>query len=542
MLVQSSIPYPNFLGKISIADSALCPKIVRDFLFKTQEFSFKAFDFQAVEKTIQEKSLYFTTVKREILCREIKNQYNISNVWLHERQQKNLTYLQDENTFCVTTGHQLNFLGGPAYFLYKIAETIALSKEISSRFPNINIVPIFWMATEDHDFQEIKSCNLGSNTVSLEAGLQEGMPVGRIFPKNLHKVANELQSAQIPEEIIQLFRSCYSEDTPLAISTGKLVQEIFGSTGILCLDGDSANLKQLAKPIFKEEITSEKLYESIVQESNLILKKYGKLQVKPRRSHLFYIPTGGARERLDILKNEVSSIFFTQKRQFTEEEILDELETFPEKFSPNALLRPIYQEHILPNICYIGGNAEIAYWLQLGSAFTYLACPKPLLKPRESFIATSISCAHIMRKNELNLEELIAAGSWEKIQFYFAKKNFSKHKTVLDFKSDFSNLASSFLSELQDSPHLLPTAEAHMTQITKTLKKLEHKMIRAEKILETQKLSSIKRLYEEIFPGGNFQERKISGLILFPSLYNSLPEILFNQYTPENPSIHQFAL
>ena len=332
------------------------------------------------EAQIQEKDQFFTSAKRKILVEVLKDQYKALQT--SEAVLGNIELLSNTKTFTVTTGHQLNLFTGPLYFLYKIVSTINLAKDLQKKYPDFNFVPIYWMATEDHDFEEINYFNLNGkkfkwNSTQKHAGKDA---VGNLNTEGLDEVYS-LFSAEIgggtnAEALKKLFKKAYLEHSNLTDATRYLADELFKDYGLVILDGDDTRLKQEFLPYLEKEIfeqVSEKATEPLANK----LKELGyTVQVNPREINLFYLKDG-LRER--IIEQEGRYFVNETEISWSEEELRSELKQHPERFSPNVMTRPLYQEVILPNLCYIGGGGELAYWFELKDFFKAVNVPFPIL-------------------------------------------------------------------------------------------------------------------------------------------------------------------
>ena len=336
------------------------------------------------EAQVQEKKTSYTYKNREILVSVLKQQY--SKISISTKTNQNIELLLNSNTYTITTGHQLNLFTGPLYFLYKIISTINLSKELKEKYPNYNFVPLYWMATEDHDFEEINYYNFKGR--KFHWNKESSGPVGRLSTEGLKDFfevyACELGSGTNANAIKKMFQEAYLNHSNLAEATRHLANALFGKYGLVILDADNADLKRTFIPYIKDELIHQTSHKNVIETAEK-LKNYT-IQVNPREINLFYVEDN-LRERI-ILENGKYKVNNTQM-EFSESEILSLLEKHPEKFSPNVILRPLYQEVILPNLCYIGGGGEIAYWLELKSFFNAVKVTFPILLLRNSALLTT---------------------------------------------------------------------------------------------------------------------------------------------------------
>lgn len=305
---------------------------------------------------------------------------------LSKKQKNNLELLAEDNTVTITTGHQLNLFTGPIFFFYKILQVIKQCKELNKSQSKINFVPIFWMATEDHDFEEINHFRFGDRVIHWDK--KHGGPVGQLSTEGLKDVFTSflsiLPQCKKKEELRKLIESSYLLNTSLANATRILVNTLFRDYGLLMLDGDDKSLKNIMKPVFEKELIENLSFKEVTEQADKLLDLGYKIQVNPREINLFYMNNSSSRERI-VFENDRFYVLNTDK-SFTSTEIVEELNNHPEKFSPNVILRPLYQETILPNVSYIGGGGEIAYWLELKSMFDRFNVDFPLLVLRNSML------------------------------------------------------------------------------------------------------------------------------------------------------------
>ena len=284
------------------------------------------------------------SVNRSVLVEVLKDQYQAIN------DAPDFNHLADEKTFTVTTGHQLNLLTGPLYVIFKIVSTIHLARNLKKTYPNYHFVPVYWMASEDHDWDEINHLHLFGKKIQWNTD-QKG-PVGRFNLAGFEEIWKEL-----PTEL-PYFKECYSDSTTLSEAVRKYMHAIFGKEGLVCLDADDVRLKKLFTPVMEADLF-DNTHLACVNQANKKLEELGfSPQIHAREINLFYMQDG-LRERIE--KQDEHYRVLNQSIRFSESELKVELENHPERFSPNVVLRPVYQECILPNLAYLGGAAEVAY-------------------------------------------------------------------------------------------------------------------------------------------------------------------------------------
>ena len=283
---------------------------------------------------------------------------------------ENIQSLSESNTFTVTTGHQLNIFTGPIYFLFKLVTTINLSKKLKEYYPDFHFIPVYWMASEDHDFEEISYFNMFGEKYQWATG-QTGA-VGRFDPSSLADVLYQI------DENVELFEKAYGRFHTLAGSVRFYVNELFGSEGLVVVDGDDSELKAQFATVTKDDILNQNAHQRVNETNKQLINLGYKLQASSRPINFFYLDD--FRRRI-ICEGENFKVLGS-KIKFSKQEILSEIEHYPERFSPNVIMRPLYQEMILPNLAYLGGPAEIIYWLQLKGVFDYYKIEFPIIMPR----------------------------------------------------------------------------------------------------------------------------------------------------------------
>ena len=463
---------------------------------------------------IEEKNNNFPFENRAILVNALKKQYK--KISISEATSTNVELLNESTTFTITTGHQLNLFTGPLYFLYKIISVINLTKELKSEYPNYNFVPVYWMATEDHDFDEINFFNFKDK--KLQWKKESNGPVGRLNTAGLNEVfeafSNELGIGDNAIYLKELFKNAYLEHNNLSDATRFLANELFKNDGLVIIDGDDKNLKKLFIPYVKNELVHQTSYKKVTDTLPL-LQNYN-VQVNPREINLFYIQDN-LRERI-IFENGNYKIN-NSSLTFSEREILTELENRPENFSPNVILRPLYQEVILPNLCYIGGGGEIAYWLELKSNFEENNITFPILLLRNSVLVAT-------KKQEEKISKLNLswADVFEKQENLYNKKTKEFSSFTIDFSEQKKTLEEQFklMYEIANKTDksFLGAVKAQEAKQLKGLDKLEKRLLKAEKRNHSEKLERIIQIQNELFPNQTLQERKANFALFYDEIIN----------------------
>lgn len=480
-------------------------KTMIDYL--NQEESIRSFynnfpDIDGFAKQIDEKKNTFSVHPRKVLTEVLKDQY--VKFQTSEATFNNIESLLNNSTFTVTTGHQLNLFTGPLYFLYKIISTINLCEELSSKFPENNFVPIYWMATEDHDFDEINFFNFKGTKVVWNSN--ESGAVGRYSTDGLEEIyeefAKHLGSSKSADYIKYLFKKGYTEHTNLSEATRYVANELFGKFGLVILDADNNRLKQLFTPFVKNELLNQISFLKVSETINEFQNNY-KVQVNPREINLFYL-TDTNRERI-VIEDNLYKVNNTQLA-WTKEEVLKQLEDFPERFSPNVIMRPLFQEVILPNLAYVGGGGELAYWLELKKYFDTEKVPFPILFLRNSVLVISkkqskkLNNLSISREEIfLNQNDLLAKKVQENsdIKFSFQDAEEILNQQFLELRRVAEKTDASFIGAV----------DAQYKKQIKGLQNLQKRLLKAKKRNHSDLVERIIKIQNQLFPNQSLEER-----------------------------------
>ncbi len=450
-----------------------------------------AFREQVKERTFEES-------KRQALFNALERQYRAIDT------KPDFSSLLQPNTFTVTTGHQLNIFTGPLYIVYKLITTINLARQLQDTYPSYNFVPVYWMATEDHDFAEINHFSLFGKNYAWNT--EQRGAVGRMNPQELQTLFD-----QIPEKLA-LFEEAYLKHNTLADAVRYYIHNLFGAEGLICLDADDAELKRVFAPVMRDELLNQPSGQLVQQQTERLTEMGYKTVITPRDINLFYLDDQ-IRERIER-KEDGSYRVVHSKIQFSESEILDLLDEHPERFSPNVVLRPLYQETILPNLAYIGGPSEVPYWLQLKDVFDHFQTPFPILMPRNFAMYVPSVSAKRIRRLGLTPEELFQ----DNIKL---KREFVDHHTRHTLKFDNENktvnkaLDAMMHKAMMVDPTLEKAVLAETKRFANAIVRLEKKMRRAEERNQETGIRQLMAVKNELFPNGGLQERSENFLTFY---------------------------
>jgi len=454
----------------------------------------------------------FSPEHRKILCQVLENQYS-KLPSIPEKVKTNLDSLKGEKTFTITTGHQLNIFTGPLYFIFKIVSVINTCKALKEKHPDSNFVPVYWMASEDHDFEEISHFRLNGKKIKWDC--EQTGAVGRFNPKELKEIIDKTPG--IPD----FFKEAYLKCDSLADAVRSYVNHLFGEQGLIVIDADSAELKKLFTPVILDDISNHKANELVNRQSELLEKAGYNSQVFPREINFFYLKDS-LRERI-VREGDTFQVLETDI-SFTQEQIKKEVEQHPERFSPNVILRPLFQEWVLPNLAYFGGPGELAYWFQLKGVFEHYEVPFPILMPRNFAL---IIPGHIKRKmGKAGLKITDVFKPEHELLKELAISNANKDIQLNGQKDSILDLFEKIKSKAAEiDPTLAPHVEAQQTITANKLDNIQKKFVRAEKKNQSDRMNQTLDVLHTLFPNGSLQERTDNFLNFFlenPSFIDQL--------------------
>lgn len=462
--------------------------------------------------------------QRGVLTGVLRQQYE--GIGQSAKLTANLTLLNNDSTFTVTTAHQPNIFTGPLYFLYKILHAIKLCESLKQKIPAYDFVPVYYMGSEDADLDEIGTFTadgVGYEWKTKQTGAVGRMKVDKDFLQLTAYLQGQFGVLQNGNEITGLFRKIYTPGKTIQQATLELVNELFGEYGLVVLIPDNAKLKSLFNETVKKELL-EGFSHKAVNETIRDLEQHYKVQAAGREINLFYL-IDDKRERIEIASGvyEVKTL----QLRFTKEEMLQELEEHPERFSPNVILRGAFQETVLPNIAFIGGGGELAYWLELKKVFEAVNTPYPVLILRNSFLLATAGQIEKLGKAGVTLNELFL-NEYELMNLIVARN--SNRKYALNGELEKVQQLYDSITELavQTDQTLKEHVAALKTKAIRRLEELEKKMLRAEKRKFEAEQRQIQKTRSILFPNNNLQER-VENITPFYAKYGrQLIDTLYN--------------
>lgn len=506
----------------------------RDVIYRNHPENFSAFfnylpDLSGFAKAIEDRKRY--AIDRKLLQSVLYKHYDGHE--MSELQTQHLTALSEENTFTVVTAHQPSLLTGPLYYIYKIFSAINLAEQLKVSFPSYHFVPIFISGSEDHDFEEINHLHLFQRKIVWQ---NEGKgPVGRLTLDGLPTVIEEVKSlfgtSPFSVELASMLDTALEGSNQYNDFVFKLLNQLFGRYGLIVLNMDDVALKDHFKGVMKQELLDHPSAE-LIRESQDRWQGMGyHSQAHAREINLFYMENG-VRERV-VLNGEHFEINNTQLK-FSREEIIQLLEQQPEKFSPNVVIRPLYEEFILPNLAYIGGGGELAYWLERKTQFEHFGIFFPVLVRRDSMLWISNAQCQTLNKHDMAWQDLFLEESLLVDKYIHKATSFD-----ISLEEEAGSIAHIFqliASKAAGADKTLASfVEAEKVKVTKSVEHIEQRIKRAIKKNEETAINQLTNLKNKLFPGGGLQERHDNFMQYYLTLGPNFFDTLKKEANPLQP-------
>lgn len=479
-------------------------------------------DEQGLQQAIARRKQF--PVNRKLLVEVLKKQYH--NYVVHPSVAANIESLLDENTFTVCTAHQPNLMTGYLYFIYKIIHAARLAKHLESLNAAERFVPVFYIGSEDNDLDELGVFRF--NGIKFRWQTEQTGAVGRMSAKDLQPLLGQLMAQVGPpgpyaDQLKEAILNAYKKEHTIAAATRYLVNEFLGPFGVVVLDPDDAQLKQAFIPVLKEELLQPKAFDLVKAPSEALSEQY-KAQAFARPINLFYLKDD-IRERIE--RTETGWKVLRTAIHWTEAELIAEVELHPERFSPNVILRGLFQETILPDVAFIGGGSEVAYWLQLKPVFDHYKIFYPAVILRQSVLWIDKSSYSLQKKIAFTNEALFEPA--EKLVRTFVHKHTHKDLQLEDVRQQMNRIFEQIkIKAINIDITLKSSAEAALTKMRHQLDTMEKKMMRAEKRNMAEQLNQIYKLKNKLFPNESLQERYDTFLPYYldmgPAFFDTLME------------------
>ncbi len=484
-------------------------------------------ELDAFEKVIADKAN--ETIDRELLVSVLRKQQR--DLPPAESVQINTDKLLATNTFTITTAHQPCLFTGPLYCIYKIISTIKLTAILAKRYPDFQFVPVFIVGGEDHDFEEINHTRVFGKALVWEKE-SSGGSVGAMETKSLATVLAELKQilgeSSNAQQIYSLVEKAYTNSTTFGKATQLLFHELFKQYGLVVMDMGDADLKRAFIPVIKEEIMEQPSRALVeVEGEKLSALGFGQ-QATPRDINFFYLQP---HKRQRIVFEDGAYQVLDSSLRFTKAELEEEITNHPERFSPNVVMRPIYQEMILPNLAYVGGGGELAYWMERTSQFAHFGVNFPMLIRRDSVLWIDQATSKRRDKLGLSIQDLFT--DTEQLINEYVKKNAEVEIELTQEKNQVEQIFQQVADKAKTiDPSLYKKVLAEGAKAVNSIGQLEGRLRKAEKQNNETAVNQIRKLKDKLFPANGLQERKDNYLEFYVKYGDTFIDTLMNELNP----------
>jgi bacillithiol synthase len=456
---------------------------------------------------------------------------------------KYIEELQHSDCVAILTGQQVSLFTGPLYTVYKAFSAIRIAEQL--RGLGIRAVPVFWMDTEDHDLAEATHRTVIASDSSpqvidyrqlLFGGVSDPLQsVGSIrLPENVQQAVQECiqpSGAKHEDEVRQYMEATYRAGNSFAEAFGQLMARLFKGYGLILFDPQDADAKNLLIPVYRKAVLqAEQIYRSLLERSAALESGgfHAQVNIPENSTVLFYQSRG---ERRPLIRHNAGFALKGTDTHFSQDELLAQIESFPELFSPNVLLRPLAQDHLFPTAAYVGGPAEIAYFAQIEALYRLFNRPMPAIWPRCSFTLIEPEIGTRLDQYSLDLADCFR-GKNQMTEKALKSMSPSRAGTILDeLREDIDSGFDELRPGLTAADSSLGTAmETAKRKILHHVDSLKVKFTQLDARHSGSVLEDVHTIFNYCYPNGNLQERELcivdflarQGLSLMDTIYSAV--------------------
>ncbi len=454
------------------------------------------------------------------------------------KQDKQLLKLGEEGSLAIVTGQQLGIYGGPVFTIYKTITTILLAKQWEKKL-GVPVVPVFWLADEDHDFNEVAWFGVSGNE-EFKKVIYDEVSTGALVSEysisdSIHSFKAEIKELFIDTDfstsLWSLFDECFTEGATFASAFAKMMDHMFAKHGLLIAGSNSKEIKSILAQTFADSITKQnQIHDALSDQSDKLSSGYHR-QVVIGDTNLFYLDE----ERRRVKIEGSGELWKAGKKAWSEEGIIAEINSSPERFSPNVFLRPIIQDQLLPTLGYVAGPGETAYYGQMKTLYPIFGLEMPVIFPRLSGTLLESGIERIMEK--LPFELNIYSERIEDLDSKYVALSESN-----DIEALFNNWKHEIKSISENPSGIIKDIEASLNgTVGKTisgfdtaLDNLKGKVYRSVKQQEHTQLQRIRKIKAQLYPGGGLQERMVSFMYFMNKYGINVWDEILEQFADDN--------
>jgi len=445
---------------------------------------------------------------------------------------RHLEQLADPQCLAVVTGQQVGLLTGPLYTIYKALTTCRLAESLAGELQR-PVVPVFYLATEDHDFDEVRWLGWRNQKYEFEKKIytpalmpqrtpMSGVVLDAAIVDLLQQLDDESEASPFKAQFLNLAGECYRPSVTLADAFARFFTTLLADWGVVLLDAADAQLKELAQPIFQQELTEGTSVSAMLRTNRELADRgyHSQLAVHPQRPHLFILTQG----RHSLEQTDTGLRDMHSGARFTAEQLARE----PARLSPKAALRPIVQDWLLPTIAYVAGPGEIAYWAQLKRVYAGFHLPMPIVVPRASMTLVEAKIRRHLEKFSVSVDKVLTqpTASRQKVEQQLLPQQLTEPLRAVQqlMKETWPQLLQS-VSSLD--PTLVSPAQKTADQIAGAVEQLQAKLFRALQQKENAMADAWRVILDSLMPANELQERQLNVL---PFLIKYGPALLTTLY------------
>ena len=449
-----------------------------------------------------------------------------------EKHVASIEKLGSSRCMLVVTGQQPGLFTGPLYSIYKALTAVVIAERQKEMFPEYDFVPLFWIEGEDHDFNESAKTALFKDGLLKHVALDawKRLPdqmlsrtaMGPEITETVSTFISLLQDSEYKEEIARTLHTSYTPESTLELAFGRTMAFLFRKYPLVFLSPSDPSFKKLAKDVFHRELaTCPHTSHSVIEQSSLLESMGYQAQAKPRAVNLFYLNHHDQRMKIEQPSTD-SFVLVPEQYRYSRHQMLEICDDHTEQFSPNVVLRPVVQDHVLPVFAYIAGPGEISYFAQYRRVYEHFGLRMPFIIPRGSFTLVEPAVSRIMDK----ILQKTGRPSLSRKQIYHTafhdlrvlQKNAISGAENHDFDTVLDKTESTMLAELEALSPMLAKLDRNLEQVLagslrqveKVMDGIRQKTHRASRKKHDELVAQLEKAATGLFPEDIPQERVLN--------------------------------
>ena len=455
--------------------------------------------------------------------------------------------LLDDQSLVVVTGQQLTLYGGPLFTIYKILTAISYAKRWEKKF-NRPVIPVFWMADEDHDYEEAATIGIPDKDEFQKLFYESNnrqkkrvfdIELGEGVNPFLEEIINHQFETDFSKNLWNHLESFYHSETTFGKAFGKWILHLFGKHGLILAGTNHKKAKEIIKDSLQKSVerTTDN-FDALSKISDELKQAGYHQQVYVQPSNLFWIDEDGNRQKLNFENGGWSAD--NGKVKWQAPELINEIKNHPDRFSPNVFLRPVTQNFLLPAAAYVAGPGEIAYYAQTKEFYKGFDLEIPIILPRFSATIIESGIDRIFEKLPFNLKDYNQRIEDLETAYINQADTPDIEKIFGKWRHQIDEVSKSAIAEISDiDPTLKKTSEKAKAVFYTELDKLKGKLYRSVKDQDKTQLDRIRKIQTSIFPDGNLQEREVA-FIYFMNKYGlDIWDQFLEAFSDELPDSHK---